>query len=183
MIQFLKVKELEKIKTINKNFYNDLTKNKKIIHKMIKHETFLKQRNFLHYTLSEIITNILLIKYDTIETIYNKYKNIHYSHHYSSSLYTLILTDIFNLMIDNRFDPYKNYTKNFVYIDMIFIRILKSFYNGSNFVTLINTYLNASRDNEKINKFIYLTSKRMTYNYNPTFVFNNDTFIYELSPL
>jgi len=183
IIPFLKVNELYKIKTINKNFHNDLIKNKKTIQNMIKHETFLYKRSFLYDAISERIVNILLIKYDTIETIYNKYKNVHYSQHYSSSLYTLILKDIFDLMIDNRFNPYKNYANNFVYIDMIYIRILGSFYSGSNFITFINTYLNASRDNEKINKFIYLTSKRMIYNYNATFVFNNDTLLYELSPL
>lgn len=180
IIPFLKVNELYKIKTINKNFHNDLIKNKKTIQNMIKHETFLYQRSFLYDAISERIVNILLIKYDTIETIYNKYKNIHYHQYYSS---TLILKDIFDLMIDNRFNPYKNYANNFVYIDMIYIRILRSFYGGSNFITFINEYLNASRDNEKINKFIYLTSKRMTYNYNATFVFNNDTLLYELSPL
>jgi hypothetical protein len=182
MIQFLKVKELKQIQTINKNFHNDLIKNKKTIQNMIKYETFLFQRSFLYDAISERIVNILLIKYDTIETIYNKYKNIDYHQYYSSPHYTLILKDIFDLMIDNRFNPYKNYANNFVYIDMIYIRILRSFYGGSNFITFINEYLNASKDNEKINKFIYLTSKRMTYNYNATFVFNNDTFLYELSP-
>lgn len=187
IITFLKVKELYKIKTINKNFYNDLIKNKKTIQNMIKHETFLYKKSFLYDTISKTIVNILLIKYDTIENIYNKFKNVDYS----SSLYILILKDIFDLMIDNHFDPYKNYTTNFVYIDMIFIRILGQctsnrqygpFYNENKFITLINTYLNASCDNEKIHKFIYLTSKRIIYNYNSTFIFNNDTFLYEVSP-
>jgi len=85
-------------------------------------------------------------------------------------------------MIDNRFDPYKNYAYNFVYIDMMYIRILRSPYFENHFVSFINTYLNASRDQEKIYKFIYLTSKRITFNYNSTLVFNNDTLLYELSP-
>jgi len=180
IIPFLKIKELSKIKTINKEFYNDLNKNKKTISKMIKHETFLKQKYFLYNTISDIITNILLIKYNTIENVYDKYKNVEYSS--SSSIYISILTDVFDLIIDNRFDPYKNYTKNFVYIDMIYIRILRSYYNESTFITFINKYLIASRDNEKIHKFIYLTSKRLTYNFNSTFTFNNDTLLYELSP-
>ena len=179
IIPFLKIKELSKIKTINKNFYNDLNKNKKTISKMIKLETFLKKKNFLYRNISKIITDILLIKYTTIENIYDKFKNIEYS---SSIYYINILEDIFGLIINNHFDPYKKYTKNFVYIDMIFIRILNSYYNKAEFVSFINTYLNASRDQEKIYNFIYLTSKRMIYNYNSYFVFNNDTFLYELSP-
>jgi hypothetical protein len=102
MIQFLKVKELKQIQTINKNFHNDLIKNKKTIQNMIKYETFLFQRSFLYDAISERIVNILLIKYDTIETIYNKYKNIDYHQYYSSPHYTLILKDIFDLMIDNQ---------------------------------------------------------------------------------
>ena len=65
---------------------------------------------------------------------------------------------------------------------MIYIRILRSYYNESTFITFINKYLIASRDNEKIHKFIYLTSKRLIYNFNSTFTFNNDTLLYELSP-
>ena len=56
IIQYLTVDEINDIKTINKT---------------------IKQRNFLHNNISVIITNILLIKYKTIQNIYNKYKNIY----------------------------------------------------------------------------------------------------------
>ena len=71
-----------------------------------------------------------------------------------------ILNDIFELIITKKFDPYKNYTKNFVFIDMIYIRILgTTYYDQNKFITLINNYLNLSHFDDKINKFIYLTSK------------------------
>ena len=175
VISYLKIKELTKIQTVNKQFYNDLIKNKKTIANMIKHETFLYQKDFLYYTLSDVITNILLIKYNTIENIYNKYKNI------NNNNYISILDDILSLIINKSFNPYHNYTQNFVYIDMIYIKIMKTnYYINDKLISCINKYLTLSQNQEKIHKFILLTSKRIIYNYNSNYIFNNNTSLYEI---
>jgi len=171
IIEFLKVKELKKIKTINKNFYNDLIKNKKTIQIMIKRETYIKRKNFLYNHLSKIIIDILLIKYHDIDTIYNKFGN-----------YFDILKDVYNLIINHRFNPYNNYAVNFVYIDMIIIKTLGAMYTPERFVFFINDCLDQTKYDPKIHLFIYLTSKRLIYSCNNSYYWNQNTQNYDYEP-
>ena len=173
MIKFLKVNELEKIKNINKNFHHNLILNKKTINDMIKLEIFIRNKRYLFCTLSEDITNILLIKYNDINNIKEHFHN-----------YKGILRDIYNLIITRQFDPYKKYAKNFVYIDMILIKTLSSLYNSNHqeFVLFINDFLIRSIGDPKINLFILLSTKRMLYSCSTVFYFNNNTKLYEYRP-
>jgi hypothetical protein len=171
IIQFLKVKELKKIKTINKVFYNDLIKNKRTIQIMIERETYIKRKTFLYNHLSEIITDILLIKYHDIDTLYNKFGN-----------YFDLLKDILNLIINHKFDPYKNYAMNFVYIDMIIIKTLTKLYTPERFVFFINECLDRTKYDPKIHLFIYLISKRLIYSCNNSYYWNQNTQNYDYEP-
>jgi hypothetical protein len=178
IIQFLKIKELDEIKTINKKFYQDLIFNKQTIRDMIIREKHIKQKKFLNYVFDSHIIDILLIKYGKIDTLYNKYKNINLVY---VQLYIDVLDDIFNLIASHSFDPYTSYTKSFVHIDSIFIRILNGmFIDKTKLSNILNTHLNACRHNKKLLNFIYLTSKRISYAFEPILTYDVSDNSYDL---
>ena len=184
IISFLTIKELKEISTINKIFYNDIILNKKTIQEMIINELNIEKRDFLFLNMNKFIVDILLIKYKNISTIYDKYKNI--DNDFSKNLSISILDDIFELIGSHLYDPYSQYIMTFVYIDTIFINILnRNFGNGINrrLLDILNKHLNICKDDPKMLRFIYLTSKRISYSSEPIFTFDENQNSYFLSLL
>jgi len=174
IIKFLTIEDLKQIKTINKKFYEDITLNKIIIREMIINERNITRKNFLYSNLNKFIVDILLIKYKNIDTIYNKYQNI--DNDYTKELHISIIDDIYGLITSNIYDPYPKYINNFIYIDTIFIIILNTNFSISHNIRLLdvlNKHLSICKDYPKILKFIYLSSKRISYSSEPIFTYNH----------